>query len=70
MFERHFTTATSLNWEASAGLFGISVTTVTNTAELREALAETPTGTRLIVARTDRAEAKAFRDEVLGGFRG
>lgn len=69
MFARHFTTATDLHWEGAAALFGVSVTTVTSQQELREALQVAPDGgTHLIVARTDRAASKAFREDVLDNF--
>lgn len=71
MFDRHFTTAPQLAWEGAAALFGISVTAVTDAASLRSALDQSwrQAGTKLLVARTDRGRARAFRNDVLSSFR-
>lgn len=70
MFTRHFTTETGLHWEASAELFGVQVTSVTDLGQFAEALNqsfELP-GTKVLVVRTDREEAQRFRERILAGF--
>lgn len=70
MFERHFSTAPGLNWEGAAQLFGVKVTAVSERSAFVPTLLESldAPGVHLIVVRTDRAEAKAFRDTVVRTF--
>lgn len=70
MFDRHFTTAPALNWEGCAALFGAKVTTVTDRGHFIPALHEAldRPGVDLLVVRTERDAARAFRDHILHSF--
>ena len=70
MFTRHFTTETSLDWSGAAALFGVKVSAVSERTDLQDALQASfnEPGTKMIVARTVREDARHFRDGTLRGF--